>query len=81
MTTTRPEMVEGKADSAIRNHVKLSPDCLRNVCSNVVSHFSVEARARSKSHDNVLGAIFIARLRPELCSQKDLLEVCVCFEV
>ena len=71
LTTIRPEMVEGKSDSAITKHVKLSPDYLRSVCNNVLSHFSVVARARSKSHLNVLEAIFIARLKPGLCLQKE----------
>ena len=70
LTTIPPEMVEGKSDSAITKHVKLSPDCLRSVCSNVLSHFSVVARMGSKSHLNILEAIFIARLKPELCLQK-----------
>ena len=56
-------MVEGKSDSAITKHVNLSPDCLESVCSNVLSHFSVVARARSNSHLNVLEAIFIAKLK------------------
>ena len=72
LETIRPEIVEGKSDFAITKHVKLSPDCLRSVCSNVLSHFSVEARMSSKSHLNVLEAIFITRLKPELCLQKEL---------
>ena len=71
LATIRPEMVEGKSDSAITKHVKLSPDCLQSVCSNVLSHFSVVARARSKSRLNVLEEIFIARRKPELCLQKE----------
>ena len=70
LTTIRPEMVEGESDSAITKHEKLSPDCLRSVCSNVLSHLSVVARARSKSHQ-CLEAIFIARFKPELCLQKE----------
>ena len=78
LATIRPEMVEGKSDSAIRKHVKLSPNCLRSVCNNVLSHFSVVARASSKSHLNVLEAIFIARLKPGLCLQKEFfLNLCL----
>ena len=51
--------------------MKFSPDCLQSVCSDVLSHFSVVARACSKSHINVLEAIFVARLKPELCLQKE----------
>ena len=65
-------MVEGKSDPAVTKHVKLSPDCLRGVCSNVlVVTLSVVARVRSKSRLNVLEAIFIVRLKPELCLQKE----------
>ena len=67
-------MVEGKSDSATTKHVKLSPDCLRSVCSNVFCHFSVVARARSKSHLNVLQAMFIARPKPELYLQKEFVK-------
>ena len=66
LTTIRPEMVEGKSDSAITKHVKLSRDC-----SSVLSRIRVVPRARSKSHLNVLEAIFIARLHPDLCLQKE----------
>ena len=58
--TIRPEIVKGKSYFTIIKLVKLSPDCLRSVCSNVLSHFSVVARARSNSHLNVLEAILIA---------------------
>ena len=64
-------MVEGKSDSAITKYVNLSPGCLRSVCSNVLSHFSVVARAHSNSHLYVLEAVLIARLKPELCLQKE----------
>ena len=78
-STIRPEMVERKSDFAITKYVKLSQDCLRSVCSNVLSHFSVVARARSKSHLNTLEAIFIARLNPELCLQKEFVRILCLF--
>ena len=71
LTTIRPEIVEGKSEPAITKQMKLSPDCLRSACSFVLSHLSVVARARSKSQLNVLEAIFITRLKPELCLQKE----------
>ena len=71
LTTIRPEMAEGKSDSAITKHIHLSPDCLQSVCSNVLSPFSFVAMAHSKSHLNILEAVFIARLKPELCLQKE----------
>ena len=68
LTTIRPEMVKGKSDSAITKH-KIITGLLAKC--NVLSHFSVVARVRSKSHLNVSEAIFIAWLKPELCLQKE----------
>ena len=66
--TTR-EMVEGKSVYAFTKHVNLSKDCLQRKCAHF-THFSVVARARSKSRLNVLEAIFIARLKAALCLEK-----------
>ena len=51
--------------------MKLSQDCLRSVCSSGLSHFNVVGGARSKNHLNIFEAIFIARLKPESCLEKE----------
>ena len=52
-----------KFDSAFAKHMNLSPDCLQNACSNVLSHFSVVAKAHLKCHLIVLKEIFISWLK------------------
>ena len=55
-------------DSAVTKHLKESPDCLR---SDPKSRFQVLAQARNKAHLDVLEAVYIRHLEPELCQQKD----------
>ena len=58
-------------DSAVTRHLKSSPKCLYNVCSNAYKHFKIVARARSKCQLDVLEATYISRKQPELCIQKE----------
>ena len=69
--TKAPDVVIAKTDSAITRHLKTSPGCLSAIRVNFRSRFSVLARGRNASHLRALEAIFIARKKPELCSQKD----------
>eukprot|EP00117_Sycon_ciliatum_P002314 scpid101219/ scgid7595/ len=58
-------------DSAILRHLTSSPACLSAVCRHGThSHFAIQVRARNKSHLAVLEAVYIAKLKPELCVQK-----------
>ena len=51
--------LEAKSHSVITQHIESAPTCLQSACSEVSSYFGVVVRGRSKSHLNVLGAIFI----------------------
>ena len=62
---------DNEKDSAILRHLTSSPACLSAVCKHGThSHFTIQARARNKSHLAVLEAVYIAKLKPELCVQK-----------
>ena len=63
-----PEIIEGKYESAITKHKIFTEKLVK--CSIVLCHFSAVGRACSKSYLNVLEAIFIAKLMPELRLQK-----------
>ena len=60
-----------KSDSTITEHLKLSPECRRGVCAVVLKRFEILARGRSTNHLAILEALFIARNKPGLCSQKE----------
>ena len=60
-----------KSDSAITKHLKLSPECRRDVCADVLKCFKILARGRSANHLAILEALFIDRNKPGLCSQKE----------
>ena len=68
------------ADSGITRHLKDNLDCLRKMKDQVVAeHFQVLTQARDRWMLDVLEALFIRRLTPELCSQKEhvrLLSLC-----
>ena len=55
------------ADSAVTRHLKDSPECIQPT---PLCQFHVLAQARTKSHLDVLEALFIQRLSPPLCAQK-----------
>ena len=56
------------SDSAITKHLRLNADCLSEDLNQA---FRVLASARNSTHLNVLEALFIKRLAPPLCSQKE----------
>ena len=61
-----------KSDSAILKHLKASRECIR---SDLRDAFRVLARARSAFHLSILEALYIQRLAPTLCSQKEHVRV------
>ena len=60
-----------KSDSVITKHLKLSPECRSDVCADVLKRFKIFARGRSTNLLAILEALFIARNKPGLCSQKE----------
>ena len=60
-----------KSDSGITRHLKTSAECRNAVCSNPVKRFRVLAKARNSGHLSFLEAVFISRLSPVLCAQKE----------
>ena len=60
-----------KSDSGITRHLKTSAECRNAVCSNPVKRFRVLAKARNSGHLGFLEAVFISRLSPVLCAQKE----------
>ena len=61
-----------KSDFAILKHLKLNTECIRDDLRTV---FRVLAQARSDSHLSILEALYIQRLTPTLCSQKEHVRV------
>ena len=73
---------DNEKDSAILRHLTSPPACLSAVCKHGThSHFTIQARARNKSHLAVLEAVYIAKLKPELCVQRSMCESCRCFDI
>ena len=70
--TETPDLKKSTADSAITKHLKSSPDC-RAVGLKLRKCFKILARARKRTfgHLDVLEAVFINRLKPSLCLQKE----------
>ena len=60
------------SDSAITKHLMTSNDCMP---TDPVERFELLTRARNKSHLDILGALFIKSLTPELCAQKEFVKV------
>ena len=60
-----------KSDSGITRHLKESAEYGDKVCPNLLTCFTILAKARNASHLGFLEAIFIARRSPVLCSQKE----------
>ena len=63
--------LKAKSDSASTQHIKSAPTCLKSSSTDVSSYFSAVVRERSRSHHNALEAICIARLKPDVCLQKE----------
>ena len=57
----------GANDSAVTKHLKERPLCIPE---NPASRFKILARARNRSHLDLLEAIFIRSFSPSLCQQK-----------
>ena len=49
----------------------LTPECRKAVCANSAKRFKVLAKARNSGHLGFLEAVYISRLSPVLCSQKE----------
>ena len=69
---------KAKEDSAITRHFRESPACIPAIeeCTGL---FSVIAQARHQEHLDVLEALFIKKLAPSLCCQKQFSRTCFCF--
>ena len=65
------QMAICKSDSAITRHLKSSTSCLNAVCGDVNGCFKILAGGRNLYHLSILEALFIARLKPGLCAQKE----------
>ena len=83
--TTRTGTVEGEvglelksSDSAITRHLKTAPDCLKAI-QKPADSFSILAKARNALHLGILEAIYIEKLKPKLCAQKDFVRSLVLF--
>ena len=66
-----PQLRITKSASAITKHLAASSECRSVVCANALKHFKILAKGRSANHLSILEALFIARLKPALCIQKD----------
>ena len=67
-----PSLCKAAADSAITRHLKESPSCISD---KLRQNFSILAHARHQTHLDVLEALFINKLSPSLCCQKDHVRV------
>ena len=65
-------MKEEKNDSGITKHVKANTDCLPVTEAQLVNRFCVLAQARNQGDLDILEAVFIRKLAPALCQQKNL---------
>ena len=63
------------ADSAITCHLKENSACLEALKQNTADFFTVLCQARNTFVLDVLEALFIQRLAPELCRQKEHIRV------
>ena len=77
LCVSRPVLKPVKGDSAITKHLKASPSCISDQLQQ--TGFTVLAQARSRAHLDVLEALFISRLAPPLCSQKDYVRTLALF--
>ena len=72
---TAAVLPNSKTDTAITAHLKQSRPCREHVCKNIQSHFSVLSKARHADHLKTVEAVYIALRQPELCVQKDRVNV------
>ena len=66
-----PVATGAKTDTAITTHLRQSEQCRETVCPDIGQYFKVLSRGRNVSHLQVLEAVYIARMKPELCTQKE----------
>ena len=64
-------LVVTKSDSGITRHLKTTPECRKAVGASPAKRFKVLAKARNSGHLGFLEAVYISRLSPVLCSQKE----------
>ena len=67
-----PDLRKNCADSAIARHLKENPAYITPF---VDQAFVVLAQARDRCHLDILEALFISRLVPSLCCQKDYVKL------
>ena len=64
----KPDLRKSTSDSAITRHLKQSQTCL---APELTDQFKILARARHQRHLDILEALYIRSMSPELCCQKD----------
>ena len=73
---TRTSLCKVPGDSAVTKHLKEYPDCL---AVERRENFTILAQARHKAHLDVLEALYIKKLSPGLCLQKEFIHVLALF--
>ena len=63
---------EDSCDSAVTKHLKKNPTCTPRSDEETSERFRVLAQARNVVHLEILEAVYIRNLTPELCQQKNL---------
>ena len=76
---TLPPVIS-KSDSGITRHLRTAPECGSEVCSKPVKRFRVLAKAKNSGHLSFLKVVFISRLSPVLCTQKEFLRSFALFQ-
>ena len=65
------QMTLGQSESVLIHPLKSYMFCLNAVWDDVNGWFWLLARGRNSYHLRILTALFIARMKPELCAQKE----------
>ena len=65
-----PDRRKGKSDSAITDHLKSNIKCIGDFES-MNGRFRSLAQARNRPHLDILEALYIAKMSPSLCRQKE----------
>ena len=69
---TGKDVKEEKKYSGIAKHVKANTDSLPATEAQLVNRFCVLAQARNQGHLDILEAVFMRKLAPALCQQRNL---------
>ena len=72
---TRPVTRKAKVDSAVTRHLKENPTCIDSNQKSMTGRFRILAQARSQLQLDVLEALLIKKLSPNLCQQKSFVRV------